>query len=63
MRKIITLLTPLFLLATVSAKAQIGMGLSVAHHMIDGDGTETTRQSAEKNTGNHSPYSFGHSSS
>ena len=53
MRKIITLLTPLFLLATVSAKAQIGMGLSVAHHMIDGDGTETTRQSSQENTGTH----------
>jgi len=54
MRKIIILLTPLFLLATVSAKAEFGYGLTLAHHMIDGDGTETTRQSSQKNTGTHS---------
>ena len=54
MRKIITILTPLFLLATVAAKAEVGMGITAAYHMLDGDGTETTRDSSEKNTGSHS---------
>ena len=54
MRKIITILTPLFLLATVAAKAEVGMGITAAYHMLEGDGTETTRDSSEKNTGSHS---------
>ena len=54
MKKIIALVTPLLLLLTISAKAEIGIGITAGHHMIDGDGTETTRQSAEKNTGTHS---------
>ena len=54
MRKIIAILTPFFILVTVAAKAEIGMGITAAYHMIDGSGTETTRQSSEKNTGNHS---------
>ena len=51
MKKIVAILTPLFLLFTISAKAEIGVGITAAHHMIDGDGTETTRQSNQKNTG------------
>ena len=54
MKKIVAILTPLFLLFTISAKAEIGVGITAAHHMIDGDGTETTRQSNQKNTGSHS---------
>ena len=54
MRKIIAILTSFFLLGTVAAKAEVGMGITAAYHMLDGSGTETTRQSAEKNTGNHS---------
>jgi len=54
MRKIIAILTPLFLLATVAAKAEVGMGITGAMHFLDGSGTETTRQSLEKNTGSHS---------
>jgi len=54
MKKIITILTPFFLLLTVVAKAEVGMGITAAYHMMDGSGTETTRQSAQKNTGNHS---------
>ena len=54
MRKIITILTPLFLLVTVAAKAEVGIGVTAAYHMLEGDGTETTRDSSEKNTGSHS---------
>ena len=54
MRKIITILTPLFLLVTVAAKAEVGMGITAAYHMFDGSGTETTRQSGQQNTGSHS---------
>ena len=54
MRKIITILTPLFLLVTVAAKAEVGIGITAAYHMLEGDGTETTRDSSEKNTGSHS---------
>ena len=53
MRKIIAILTPLFLLVTVAAKAEVGMGITGAMHFFDGSGTETTRQSNQKNTGNH----------
>ena len=54
MKKIVAILTPLFLLFTISAKAEIGIGVTGAHHMIEGDGTETTRESLQKNTGSHS---------
>ena len=54
MKKFITILTSLFIFVTVSAKADIGMGITAAYHMLDGDGTETTRDSSEKNTGSHS---------
>jgi opacity protein-like surface antigen len=53
MKKIIAILTPLFLFATVAAKAEIGIGVTGALHMFDGSGTETTRTSAQKNTGSH----------
>ena len=54
MRKITTILATLFLLVTVAAKAEVGMGVTAAYHMLDGSGTETTRDSSEKNTGSHS---------
>ena len=54
MKKIITILTPLFLLVTVVAKAEIGVGVTGAYHSFDASGTETTRTSLEKNTGSHS---------
>ena len=37
-----------------SAKAEVGFGISGAYHMIDVSGTETTRNSGEKNNGSHS---------
>ena len=53
MRKIIAILTPLFLLLTVAAKAEVGVGITGALHSFDGSGTETTRDSNQKNTGSH----------
>ena len=54
MKKIVTLLTSLFFILTVSAKADWGMGITGALHMFDGDGTETTRESGQVNNGSHS---------
>ena len=53
MKKIIAIITPLFLLLTVAAKAEVGVGITGAMHFFDGTGTETTRTSAQKNTGAH----------
>ena len=54
MKKIIAILTPLFLLVTVVAKAEVGVGVTGAFHMFDASGTETTRTSGQKNTGSNS---------
>ena len=53
MKKIITTIGSILLLTIVSAKAEIGIGISGAMHFISGDGTETTRTSNQKNTGSH----------
>jgi len=53
MKKIITTIGSILLLTIVSAKAEIGIGVSGAMHFISGDGTETTRTSNQKNTGSH----------
>ena len=53
MKKIVTLISSLFFLTIVSAKAEIGIGISGALHMIEGSGTETTRTSGQKNNGTH----------
>ena len=54
MKKLIAIVSSLFLVTTISAKAEMGIGISGAFHMFDGDGTETTRQSNQKNNGSHS---------
>ena len=54
MKKVITTISSLLLLTIVSAKAEMGIGISGAIHHITGDGTETTRTSNQKNTGSHS---------
>ena len=51
MKKIISIITSLFFLSTFAAKAEIGVGISGALHMMDASGTETTRESGEKNSG------------
>ena len=54
MKKLIAIVSSLFLVTTISVKAEMGIGISGAYHMLDGSGTETTRQSGQKNTGSHS---------
>mgnify|MGYP001174381533 CR=1 FL=1 len=55
MKKTISIITSLFLLMTFSAKAaEWGVGVSGALHMLEADGTETARDSGERNTGSHS---------
>ncbi len=51
MKKIISIITSLFFLSTFAAKAEYGVGISGALHMMDASGTETTRESGEKNSG------------
>jgi len=58
MKKLISTITLLFLVTTFSAKAEIGVGITGAFHSIEGDGTETTRTSNEKNTGSHDEAVF-----
>ena len=53
MRKLVTLLSSLLFLTIVSAKAEMGIGIAGALHMIDGSGEETTRTSGEVNKGSH----------
>ena len=53
MKKLLSLFSIISLLTIVSAKADIGIGVSGAMHFIDGSGTETTRTSSEKNSGSH----------
>ena len=53
MKKLITSISSLLLVTMVSAKAEIGIGISGAMHLIDGTGSETTRTSNEVNSGSH----------
>ena len=54
MKKIIAIFLSLTFLSIQAAKAEgFGMGISGAVHMFDVSGTETTRQSSEKNSGSH----------
>ena len=54
MKKLLTLVSSLFLVSIISAKADLGIGVSGAFHMLEGDGSETTRTSGEVNNGEHS---------
>ena len=53
MKKLITTISALFFVATVSAKADVGIGIAGAMHLLDGSGAETTRQSGQVNKGSH----------
>lgn len=53
MKKLITSISSLIFLTLVSAKAEMGIGISGAMHLIDGTGSETTRTSNEVNSGSH----------
>jgi len=54
MKKLLSIVSSLILVSTITAKADIGMGISGAFIDIDGDGTETTRTSNQVNKGSHS---------
>ena len=54
MRKIITILLSFLFISFQAAKAEVGIGITGAYHMLDASGTVTTRSSAQKNTGSHS---------
>ena len=53
MKKMIALVSSLLFVTMVSVKAETGIGITGAFHMIDGSGTETTRNSGQKNNGSH----------
>ena len=55
MKKFLTILLSFLFVTFQSAKAEgIGIGITGAVHMFDASGTETTRESGEKNSGSHS---------
>tara|TARA_E500000178_G_scaffold113516_1_gene113463 strand:+ start:145 stop:795 length:651 start_codon:yes stop_codon:yes gene_type:complete len=54
MKKLLSIVSSLILVSTVTAYAEMGIGVSGAMISIDGDGSETTRQSGEVNKGSHS---------
>jgi len=53
MKKLLTSISSLLFLTLVSAKAEMGIGISGAMHLIDGTGSETTRTSNQVNSGSH----------
>ena len=54
MKKFVTVFLSFVFLTLGVAKADVGMGITGAVHMFDVSGTETTRTSNQKNTGDHS---------
>ena len=54
MKKISLVILSFLFLSLQAVKAEIGVGISGAVHFLDASGTETTRQSSEKNSGSHS---------
>ena len=54
MKKLITILLSFLFISFQSVKAEVGIGITGAVHYFDADGTETTRQSNQKNSGSHS---------
>ena len=54
MKKLISILLSFLFIAFQSVKAEVGIGITGAGHFFDASGTETTRQSGEKNTGSNS---------
>ena len=54
MKKYTTILLSFLFISFQTVKAEIGVGITGAMHFFDASGTETTRQSLEKNNGSHS---------
>ena len=53
MKQIASLISILFFVTTISAKAEIGMGVTGAAHFFKASGSETTRESGQVNDGSH----------
>ena len=53
MKKLLSIISLLFFVTTFSAKAEMGIGITAAAHMVDGSGSETTRTSGQVNNGSH----------
>ena len=53
MKKLLTIFLSFLFISTSVVKADMGIGITGASHMLDASGTETTRQSGEKNNGSH----------
>tara|TARA_B100000941_G_scaffold186018_1_gene133811 strand:+ start:102 stop:752 length:651 start_codon:yes stop_codon:yes gene_type:complete len=53
MKKLVTIVLSFLFITIHSAKAEMAIGITGANHMLEVSGTETTRQSAQKNTGSH----------
>ena len=54
MKKLIAIVSSILFVTTLSAKAEMGIGVSGAMHFFDAEGEETTRQSNQQNSGDHS---------
>ena len=54
MKKFITVFLSFVFVTLGVAKADVGIGITGAVHMLDASGTETTRTSGQKNNGSHS---------
>jgi len=53
MKKITAIILSFIFISLQAAKAEVGIGITGAVHLLMADGTETTRTSNEKNTGSH----------
>ena len=51
LKRSLSIFASLFLMFTLSAKAEMGIGVTGAYHMLGGDGSETVRQSGAVNNG------------
>ena len=54
MKRFITILLSFLFISFQTVKAEVGFGITGALHMLEADGTEITRNSAENNSGSHS---------
>jgi len=54
MKRFITILLSFLFISFQSVKAEVGFGISGAYHMLEADGHEITRNSGQRNAGNHS---------
>ena len=54
MKKTILALISFLFISFQAVKAELGIGITGAAHFLDASGTETTRESGQKNTGSHS---------